>query len=286
MRIGLAGLGRMGVPMAERLLAAGHELVVWNRTRATAEEFAAATQGRVTVAEEPGRLLADGGLCLTVLADDAALEAVSGEVLAGASGGTLVDLSTVSVPASQRVAEAAERAGVAYLRAPVSGNPGVVRAGNLAIMVSGPRATYDELEPVLRAIGPNLYYVGAHEEARIAKLALNLMVGGTAQLMSEAIVLGERHGLDPADLLALMGGSAVGSPFVKYKTEPLLNGDYSATFTTAMMRKDAGLIRAAAAEAGVELPVAAVLEELLEQTVAAGYGDDDFMALLLRLRGS
>jgi 3-hydroxyisobutyrate dehydrogenase-like beta-hydroxyacid dehydrogenase len=153
-------------------------------------------------------------------------------------------------------------------------------------MVSGPRASYDELEPILKAIGPNLYYVGPGEEARIAKLALNLMVAGTAQLMSEALVLGEEHGLDPADLLALMGGSAVGSPFVKYKTEPLLNGDYSATFTTAMMRKDAGLILAAADQAGVELPVAAVLEELLEQTVAAGYGDDDFMALLLRLRGS
>jgi 3-hydroxyisobutyrate dehydrogenase-like beta-hydroxyacid dehydrogenase len=284
MRIGLAGLGRMGVPMAERLLAAGHELVVWNRTRATAEEFAAATQGRVTVAEEPGRLLADGGLCLTVLADDAALEAVSGEVLAGASGGTLVDLSTVSVPASQRVAEAAERAGVAYLRAPVSGNPGVVRAGNLAIMVSGPRDIYEQAKPILEAIGPHLFHVGEAEEARVAKLALNLMVAGTAELMAEAIVLGEAHGLDPKDLLEVMGSSAVGSPFVKYKTEPLLNGDYSATFTTAMMLKDAGLIREAAGERGLDLPVGGLLETLLEATVEAGHGDADFMALLLRLR--
>jgi len=300
MRIGLAGLGRMGVPMAERLLAAGHELVVWNRTPARVEEFAAGAKGAgraapegradgapVTVADSPAELLSDARVALTVLADDAALESVAGQILAGArEGGALVDLSTVSAPASARVAEAANAAGVTFLRAPVSGNPGVVRAGNLAIMVSGPRASFDELEPVLRAIGPKLYYVGANEEARIAKLALNLMVAGTAQLMSEALVLGEQHGLDPADLLALMSGSAVGSPFVKYKTEPLLNGDYSATFTTAMMRKDAGLIRAAATEAGVELPVAAVLEELLEQTIAAGYGDDDFMALLLRLRGS
>jgi 3-hydroxyisobutyrate dehydrogenase-like beta-hydroxyacid dehydrogenase len=274
----------MGVPMAERLLAAGHELAVWNRTRARAEEFAAQAEGSVTVANSPAEL--DAELCLTVLADDAALESVAAQVTASDKLRALVDLSTVSAPASARVAEAAHKAGVAYLRAPVSGNPGVVRAGNLAIMVSGPRASYDELEPILKAIGPNLYYVGPGEEARIAKLALNLMVAGTAQLMSEALVLGEEHGLDPADLLALMGGSAVGSPFVKYKTEPLLNGDYSATFTTAMMRKDAGLILAAADQAGVELPVAAVLEELLEQTVAAGYGDDDFMALLLRLRGS
>jgi 3-hydroxyisobutyrate dehydrogenase-like beta-hydroxyacid dehydrogenase len=285
MRIGLAGLGRMGVPMAERLLAAGHELVVWNRTRATAEQFAAATQGSVTVAEEPGRLLADGGLCLTVLADDDALEAVSEEVLAGASGGTLVDLSTVSVPASQRVAEAAERAGVAYLRAPVSGNPGVVRAGNLAIMVSGPRDVHEQARPILEAIGPHLFHVGEAEEARVAKLALNLMVAGTAELMAEAIVLGEAHGLDPKDLLEVMGSSAVGSPFVKYKTEPLLNGDYSATFTTAMMLKDAGLIREAAGERGLDLPVGGLLETLLEATVEAGHGDADFMALLLRLRG-
>jgi 3-hydroxyisobutyrate dehydrogenase-like beta-hydroxyacid dehydrogenase len=298
MRIGFAGLGRMGVPMAERLLAAGHELVVWNRTRAKAEEFAdgAESGGAARVADSPAELLADGGLCLTMVADDAALERValgdgaapghvaSDGILGGASGGTLVDLSTVSVPASQRVAEAAKRVDVAYLRAPVSGNPGVVRAGNLAIVVSGPRETYEETKPILEAIGPHLYHVGAAEEARVAKLALNLVVAGTAELMAEAIVLGEAHGLDPKDLLEVMGASAVGSPFVKYKTEPLLKGDYSATFTTAMMCKDAGLIREAAGEHGLDLPVAGLLETLLEATIDAGHGDEDFMALLLRLR--
>jgi 3-hydroxyisobutyrate dehydrogenase-like beta-hydroxyacid dehydrogenase len=282
MRIALAGLGRMGVPMAERL-AAGHELVVWNRTRATAESFAAGS-GAVRVADSPAELLADGGLCLTMLADDAAVEAVAGEVLSGAAGGTLVDHSTISVPASQRVAQAAERAGVAYLRAPVSGNPGVVRAGNLAIVVSGPRDAYERSKPILEAIGPNVFHVGEADEARVAKLALNLMVAGTAELMAEAIVLGEAYGLDPKDLLEVMGGSAVGSPFVKYKTEPLLKGDYSATFTTAMMLKDAGLIREAAGERGLDLPVGGLLETLLEATVDAGHGDADFMALLLRLR--
>jgi 3-hydroxyisobutyrate dehydrogenase-like beta-hydroxyacid dehydrogenase len=276
----------MGVPMAERLLAAGHELVVWNRTRARSDEFAAGANGSVSVSDTPAGL--DAELCLPVVADDAALEGVAlGDdgVLAGArEGAVLVDLSTVSAPASARVAEAADAAGVAFLRAPVSGNPGVVRAGNLTIMVSGPRPSFDRVEPVLRAIGPNLHHVGPGEEARIAKLALNLMVAGTAELMSEAIVLGESHGLEPAVLLEVMGGSAVGSPLVKYKTGPLLNGDYSATFTTAMMRKDAGLIRDAAGDAGVELPVAALLEDLLERTIAAGHGDEDFMAVLLRLR--
>jgi 3-hydroxyisobutyrate dehydrogenase-like beta-hydroxyacid dehydrogenase len=276
----------MGVPMAERLLAADYELAVWNRTRAHAEEFAAAASVEVAVVDSPAELLAGGGVCLTVLADDAAVEAVSAEILGGArDGGTLVDLSTVSVDASRRVAAAAEHAGVAYLRAPVSGNPGVVRAGNLAIMVSGPREVFEASRPVLAAIGPHVFQVGEADEARIAKLALNLMLAGTAELMAEAIVLGEAHGLAPAALLEVMGSSAVGSPFVKYKTGPLLEGDYSATFTTAMMRKDAGLIRDAAAEGGVELPAAALLEELLEQTVQAGHGDVDFMALLLRLKG-
>ena len=286
MRIGFAGLGRMGVPMAERLLAAGHELVIWNRTHATAEEFPASREGgAVRVADAPAELLADGGLCLTMLSDDDAVEAVAGEVLGGAEGGTLVDHSTISVPASEAVAQAAERAGVAYLRAPVSGNPGVVRAGNLAIVVSGPRETYERTMSILEAIGPNLFHVGEGEEARVAKLALNLMLAGIAELMAEAIVLGEAHGLKPEDLLEVMGGSAVGSPFVKYKTEPLLKGDYSATFTTAMMRKDAALIRDAAGERGLDLPVAGLLETLLEETIAAGHGDADFMALLLRLRG-
>jgi 3-hydroxyisobutyrate dehydrogenase-like beta-hydroxyacid dehydrogenase len=239
------------------------------------------------VAETPAALAAVSDLVLTSLADDEALVQVAGEVIAAAQPGTvLVDLSTVSPEASARVAAEAERVGVAYVRAPVSGNPSVVRAGNLTFIVSGPDDAIDRVLPVLLAIGPTVHRVGDAEQARVVKLAINLVIGGLAELMSEALVLGEAAGVSRRALLDVMGSSAAGAPFVKYKTEPLLRDDYSATFTTALMEKDVDLILDAAADAGVELPVAKELKSLLRSAVEAGYGDHDFMALFLHLRSA
>jgi 3-hydroxyisobutyrate dehydrogenase-like beta-hydroxyacid dehydrogenase len=282
--VGLIGLGNMGTAIAERLLGAGFQLVVHNRTPQKAEPLAAAG---ATVAATPSELAAAVDVVLTSLPDDGALEAVAAQVVAGAAAGTvLVDVSTVSPVASARVAVVAERASVKYLRAPVSGNPTVVRAGNLSFIVSGPRQTLERVGPVIHAIGPTVHHVGDAEEARIVKLAINLMVAGLAQLMAEALVLGEAAGVSRAALLEVMGSSAVGAPFVKYKTEPLLNDDFSATFTTALMEKDIDLILDAAAESGVELPLARELKALLHSTGDAGYADDDFMALFAHLRGA
>jgi 3-hydroxyisobutyrate dehydrogenase-like beta-hydroxyacid dehydrogenase len=139
---------------------------------------------------------------------------------------------------------------------------------------------------VLSAIGPTIHHVGKGEQARVVKLAINLMVGGLAELMSEALVLGEASGVSRQALLEVMGSSAAGAPFVRYKTEPLLRDDFSATFTTALMEKDVDLVLEAAGEAGVELPLALELKSLLRATIEAGYADVDFMALLLRLRSA
>jgi 3-hydroxyisobutyrate dehydrogenase-like beta-hydroxyacid dehydrogenase len=196
----------------------------------------------------------------------------------------LVDTSTVSPGVSSRIATQAGAASVDYLRAPVSGNPTVVRAGNLSFIVSGAPDTLARVEPVLRAIGKTVTHVGDEEQARIVKLAINLMIAGLAQLMSEALVLGEASGVSRASLLEVMGSSAVGAPFVQYKTEPLLRDDFSATFTTALMEKDIDLVLDAAAEAGVELPVAGELKAQLRDAIDAGYADDDFMSLFLHLR--
>jgi len=282
--VGLIGLGNMGTAVAERLLGADYRLVVFNRTAQKADGLAA--QG-AEVAETPAELLEQTDVVVTSLANDDALEAVAAQVLPAARPGTvLVDLSTVSPAVSARVAALADEAAVDYLRAPVSGNPTVVRAGNLSFMVSGPRETLDRVEPVLLAIGPTIHYVGEAEQARIVKLAINLMIAGLAQLISEALVLGEAAGVSRQTLLEVMGSSAVGAPFVKYKTEPLLRDDYSATFTTALMEKDIDLVLDAAEEAGLELPMASEMKTLLRAAIDAGYADDDFMALYLHLRSA
>jgi len=275
--VGLIGLGNMGTAFAERLLDAGYGLVVMNRTPAKAAPLEA--RG-ATLAGSYADLAERVDVVLTSLADDDALDEVAAALLAVAKPGTvLVDTSTVSPAVSARVAERAEKASVAYTRAPVSGNPTVVRAGNLSFIVSGPSETLDGVEPILLAIGPTVYRVGDAEEARVVKLAINLMIGGLAQLMAEALVLGEASGVSRAALLEVMGGSAAGAPFVRYKTDALLEDDYSATFTTALMGKDLDLILDAAGDAGVELPVTTGLQAIVRAAIEAGYADDDFMAL-------
>ena len=272
----------MGTAIAERVLDAGYRLVVYNRTPAKADALGA--RGAV-VAKSAAELVEQVDVVLTSLADDAALETVARQVVAAApAGAVLVDMSTVSPVASARVASLAEAASVAYVRAPVSGNPTVVRAGNLTFIVSGPRDAFERVMEIIQAIGPTVHHVGDGEQARIVKLAINLMVAGLAQLMSEALVLGEVAGVSRAALLEVMGSSVAGAPFVKYKTEPLLHDDYSATFTTALMEKDIDLVLDAAEEAGVELPVASEMKALLRAAIEAGYADQDFMALFLHLR--
>jgi 3-hydroxyisobutyrate dehydrogenase-like beta-hydroxyacid dehydrogenase len=280
--VGLIGLGNMGTAAAERLLDAGYDLTVYNRSPERAEPLAA--RG-ATVAETAETLAAASEVVLTSVSDDDALEALAAAVAAGARPGTvLVDVSTVSPGASARVAALAEGASLLYLRAPVSGNPAVVRAGNLTFIVSGPEAALERAEPVLLAIGPNINVVGDGEQARIVKLAINLVIAGLAELMAEALVLGEASGVSRAALLETMGSSAAGAPFVKYKTEPLLRDDYSATFTTSLMEKDMELVLDAAEAAGVRLPLAGEIKALVRSAIEAGYGDDDFMALFPHLR--
>ena len=242
-KVALIGLGNMGSAIAERLLDAGYPLSVFNRTRS--REGVLVDRG-TTRLESASAALAEADVCLTSLADDAAIESVvlgdHGVFTHPRPETVLVDMSTISVTASRRVAQAADEVGVHYLRAPLSGNPGAIRSGKAAVIVSGPAAVAREHESLLTSIAPTLRYVGEGERARVMKLVLQVLIGGTAELLAEALVLGEAAGIERGLLLDVVGASVVGSAFVEYKTEPLLQDDYSATFTTAMMEKDVDLV--------------------------------------------
>jgi 3-hydroxyisobutyrate dehydrogenase-like beta-hydroxyacid dehydrogenase len=285
MRVAVLGLGRMGSAIAERLAGGGHELAVWNRTRSVAERLAGQ---RLVVLDEPVDAWEHGDVAVVVLADTAAVEAVldgpGGLLSAAAAGRTIIDMSTISPERSARIGERAKAVGAAFLRAPVTGNPSVVRAGNLGIMISGPRSAYDAVTALLHDIGPNLFYVGEKDEARVVKLAVNLVLAGTTELLAEALVMAERAGIDRSTMLEVIGGSAMGSPFVKYKTDALVADDYSSTFTARGMEKDLRLALETANGAGVPLPVTALVQQLLQGCIASGMGDIDFTALVPRLR--
>lgn len=280
MSVAVVGLGRMGQALVRRLLDQGTAVAVWNRSP---EAMQAAASAGARPLDSLADAWSDGGPVLTFLADDDAVESVCGELLAAApEGALLIEMSTVSPAASARVAGSAQERGVAYLRAPVSGNPSVLAAGNLGIMVSGEAAVFERARPLLEAIGANVFYLGEGERARVMKLALQGLIAGTAQLLSEAIALGEAHGLDRADMLKVMGGSAVGSPFVGYKTAALVDRDYTATFSTRLLAKDLGLVLDAAGD--LPLPIAQEVDRQTRMAIADGLGDLDFMALLVHLQ--
>ncbi|MGW3870656.1 NAD(P)-dependent oxidoreductase, partial [Streptomyces sp. NPDC005069] len=267
MNVSVLGLGQMGSAIAERLISAGHEVSVWNRSKGKADGLVA--KGAFEL-DAPSEAWARSEVCITMVADSHALAdlalAPDGGLAHAASGKgrTLIDMSTVSAEASRDVAAAAEASGVRYLRAPVSGNPGVVRAGNLTIIASGENAVFTSMETLLRNIGPHVFYVGEGDAARIIKLALNLMVAGTAELLAECVALAEAHGVQRDKLLEVVGASAVASPLVKYKIGPLLADDYTSTFSSRLMRKDLDLALEAAAAGGVPLPVTGVVQQLLQ----------------------
>jgi 3-hydroxyisobutyrate dehydrogenase-like beta-hydroxyacid dehydrogenase len=280
--VGWIGVGRMGRRLAERLLAAGFDVVVCNRTRARAEEL---TGYGATVVDRPSEL-ADRDIVLVTVSSSADLESVTvgeGGVLTepSAAPGLLVDVSTVSMAASALVREAAAKRGTDFLAAPVSGNPKAVAAGRATLAVSGPRAAFDAARPVLAQLGRGVSYVGEGETARLVKIAHNVLLGVVAQSLAEITVLAERGGASRAAFLEFLNGSVLGSDFTRYKSPALVNLDFTPTFTMPLLSKDFTLGLDAARELGVPMPVASAAAQLVAAAVGAGYREEDFAALIL-----
>jgi 3-hydroxyisobutyrate dehydrogenase-like beta-hydroxyacid dehydrogenase len=280
-RLGWAGTGRMGFSLVSRLLEAGCDVAVYNRTRAKAEPLA---ELGATIVDSP-RELADRDIVFTMVAgpDDFKQVVLGPEGILsdpGSRPSILVDSTTVSPPASAEVrAQAAER-DVILLAAPVSGNPKVVDAGLLTFCVSGPREAYERVERYLDLLGQGATYVGEGELARLAKICHNLMLGVVSQSLAEIAVLAEKGGIARADLLEFINHSVMGSMFTRYKTPAVVKLDYSATFTPVLLRKDFDLGFAAANELNVPMPVAAAARELVQALIGEGRTEEDFMALL------
>jgi len=280
-RLGWLGTGRMGVEMARRLLSAGGDLAVFNRSMSKAEPLIRLGAKPAATAAE---LAARDIVFITVGSSDDLVAAVLGpDGLMSGSGAAprvLIDCSTVSAEASARVrAEIADR-GTALLAAPVMGNPKVVRAGKMTAAVSGPRDAFDLAEPYLNMLGHGVTYVGDGEVARTVKLCHNLFLGVVAQSLAEITVLAEKSGITRQAFLDCLNKSVMGSLFTGYKTPAYVNLDFEPTFTATLLRKDFDLGLAAAREHEVPMPVAAVVHQLIQGLVGRGYGDSDFAALL------
>ena len=271
----------MGQVLASRLLEAGYPLAVYNRTR---EKAAPLAERGAEIVDSPADL-ADRDIVFTMVAGSADVE----EVVAGPngllSGGektprVIVDSTTISPSAAERIRATASERGTAMLAAPVSGNPKVAGSGRLTIVVSGPREAWLQARPYLEVFGPRVTYVGDGERARLVKICHNLMLGVVAQCMAEITVLAEKGGVSRADFLEFLNDSVMGSAFTRYKSPAYVNLDFTPTFTPELLLKDFHLGFEAARELEVPMPLAAAAEQLIQGMAALCGNDVDFAALL------
>lgn len=277
--VALLGAGRMGAALVDRWSAAGRPVVVWNRTRGRAQ---ALEREGVRAAGSLAEAVAEAEVVVTMLTDGAALRSVlieQGGLAAMRTGTTLVDLSTVDLGSSREVAAAAEDVGVAFLRGAVSGTAAVVRGGAAALLLSGPADAVEGAESVLDDITPAHVLVGDSEQARVVKIAVNSMLGGTMQLLAEATAMAEAAGVDRSVFLDALDSTVLSSKFVSYKGAALRSRDYRPTFTTADMSKDLALATDLAESFGVVVPVGSAVLAQVTAAVDAGYGADDFLSL-------
>jgi 3-hydroxyisobutyrate dehydrogenase-like beta-hydroxyacid dehydrogenase len=279
--VGWIGTGRMGFQLVARLLNAGFDVAVWNRTRAKCEPLA---ELGAKIVDRPADL-ADLDHVFIMVAADKDLEAVvsgpDGLLSGSATPKVIVDSSTVSLGTSAAVREVVNARGAQFLAAPVSGNPKVIAAGKLTVAASGPRPAFDAVEPVLATLGRGVTYVGEGETARLVKIAHNVFLGVVIQSLAEITVLAERGGVSRAAFLQFLNDSVLGSAFSRYKTPALVNLDFHPTFTNVLLRKDLQLGLSAGKDLGVPMPLAAATDMLIAQAIGAGYTADDFATLVL-----
>ena len=284
--LGFVGLGAMGGRMVKRLLAAGHGVRGYNRTRSRAEALVAA--GMLT-ADSP-RAAADGALAvLSCVADTAALRAVAlgpDGILTGlAAGAVWIEMSTVSPSLTRELAAAAEERGAILLDSPVSGGVGTVEQGQLSIYVGGDMAALDRVRPYLQVLGPTITRVGPVGSAVTMKVAINLAAPVQMLAFSESVLLAEKAGIDRKAAVEAVLKSVMASPMLKYRGPFVLDLPEEPWFNVSMMQKDAQLALELARELAVPLPTTAVANEMLSAARSAGLAGEDFAAVFHVLAG-
>jgi 3-hydroxyisobutyrate dehydrogenase len=271
-RVAFLGLGRMGAPMAGRLSAAGHDLVVWSRTPAHAEALA----GQAQVAASPAEAGSKADVAVTMLTDGGAVE----EVVLG--------MSTTGPAPARKVAKALEEHGVGFVDAPVAGSVGPAAEGMLAIMVGGADEAVARARPLLEVLGDpeRTWHVGPVGAGQAAKLMLNLVLGGVTAAVAEGFILGRVLGLSPDTALDVLEGASVAVQTVKSKRDKLRSGDYGDPgFRLALMHKDLRLALEAARAARANLPGTERVAELFAGAKGRGLADQDYAAVAAYLEG-
>jgi 3-hydroxyisobutyrate dehydrogenase-like beta-hydroxyacid dehydrogenase len=278
--VGYVGLGVMGSSIVRRLLADGHDVTVWNRTREKAEPLLA--EGACW-ADSPREVAASRELVFTMVTNTEAVRAVAeGEegILAGLSPGAIyVDMSTASPANTRALAERVAAVGAAMLDSPVSGTSVTVDQGKASLMVGGDTEVFERARPVLQSIGPKVIYVGPNGSAVTMKIAVNLSLAVQMLAFSEGVLLAEKSGISREKAVEVMLASVIASPMVAYRGPLVLGHPDEVWFDCHMMQKDLNLALELGRQLEVPLPTTAVTNELLTAANGMGVGGRDFAVL-------
>jgi 3-hydroxyisobutyrate dehydrogenase-like beta-hydroxyacid dehydrogenase len=281
LRVGFIGIGAMGTPMSENLLKAGFPLTIYDRVPERTRPFAA--RG-VPVAGSCAEVARASDVVMTMIGQVAEeLEVVMGPggVLDGAHPGLiLIDSSTVGIVATRRMAAAARDKGVAFLDATVSGSVGPAREQRLQFMVGGEAAALERSRPVLAAMSEKIHHVGPNGAGSAMKVIVNLMIGMTVLTVAETLTLGRRAGLDPRQMLDILGETSVRSPHLTNKGRMMIEGTFEPSFALKYMQKDFDLIMEAAHELKTPLFTSAIAHQVYTAANVAGYGDLDYASVV------
>jgi 3-hydroxyisobutyrate dehydrogenase-like beta-hydroxyacid dehydrogenase len=280
-KVGWLGLGIMGSLQAAHLAAAGHELTVWNRTRAKADDWAA--EHGATVADTPADAAREAEVLFTMLVDGpqvaAALDGVGGEGL------VVVDMSTIGAPAAREIGASLAGRGVRFLDAPVTGSAPKAADGTLTIMAGGEAGDFARVEPLLREMGELVLHVGPLGHGQAIKLINNSVAAANTSTVGQALIAGAAAGVDLDALVRVIGAGSGGSAMLDLKARPMREHDYTTLFKLEHMLKDVRLCLEEAEAAGVGFPAAAAVRDVLSAGMGRGLGDADFAALIEVLQG-
>jgi len=279
-KVGFVGLGAMGAVIVPRLIAAGHAVTGWNRTKARAEPL---LKLGMRWADSPRDVAGGSEVVFSIVTDAAAVKAVAlgddGIISGLRKGGAYLDMSTISPDASRSVAAEFARAGLTMLDAPISGSPVTLAQGKASIMVGGDRAAFERVRPVLLDIGAKATYIGASGLAVQMKLAINLVLMVEVIAFGEGVALAEKGGVSREVAVEAMLSSVVASPVLGYRGPFILEGKMPAVplADVNLQQKDMLLVLELARKLGVPLPLAAAANEMMNACRGLGLAHHDFV---------
>jgi len=283
--IAVLGTGTMGAPIARNLLRAGFAVRVWNRTPAKAQALVAES---ATYAPRPADAVNGADVVITMLADGAAVDQVmtepAGALPALSPGAVWVQMSTIGVEWTDRLAALAARRGVTFVDAPVSGSSEPAEKGELLILASGARSVRDRVAPVFDVLGRQTLWLDHVGDGSRLKLVLNNWLAVLVEGMAESVTLGATLGLDPHLFMDVITGGPLGSAYAVAKGNAMLDEQFQPGFPLRHAAKDATLAWGAAHDRGLALPVTAALLRRWQDAIALGHGDDDVAAAITATR--